>query len=122
MHPRHPLSPTFLFQLTRQKQSFFLEQQHIILAELANTARKICVDGEQSVGCDGAEPHKDLVMQLQAHLDGSHDRCKHLTWQIFSLTERSIGMITSSQASPAASPRSRQATSVKLRGAEGTCD
>jgi hypothetical protein len=58
MHPRHPLSPTFLFQLTRQKQSFFLEQQHIILAELANTARKICVDGEQSVGCDGAEPHQ----------------------------------------------------------------
>jgi hypothetical protein len=39
---------------------------------------------------------KDLVMQLQAHLDGSHDRCKHLASQIFSLTERSIGMITSS--------------------------
>ncbi|GJM99042.1 hypothetical protein PR202_ga16104 [Eleusine coracana subsp. coracana] len=39
---------------------------------------------------------KDLAMQLQEHLDGSHDRCKHLTSQIFSLTERSIGLITSS--------------------------
>lgn len=39
---------------------------------------------------------KDLVMQLETHLDGSHDRCKDLTSQILSLTERSIGIITSS--------------------------
>ncbi|TVU09206.1 EcWRKY-41, partial [Eragrostis curvula] len=39
---------------------------------------------------------KDLVMELETHLDGSHDLCRHLVSQIFSLTERSIGIITSS--------------------------
>jgi hypothetical protein len=39
---------------------------------------------------------KDLVVQLETHLDdGAHGRCKHLTSQIISLTERSIGFITS---------------------------
>ncbi|OEL38441.1 putative WRKY transcription factor 53 [Dichanthelium oligosanthes] len=39
---------------------------------------------------------KELVRQLELHLGGSHDLCKHLTTQIFSLTERSISIITSS--------------------------
>jgi hypothetical protein len=36
---------------------------------------------------------KDLVTQLEVHLGESPDLCKHLASQIFSLTERSIGMI-----------------------------
>ncbi|TVU01605.1 EcWRKY-71 [Eragrostis curvula] len=39
---------------------------------------------------------KDLVMQLETHLSGSPDLCKQLASQIFCLTERSIGIITSS--------------------------
>ncbi|GJM99041.1 hypothetical protein PR202_ga16103 [Eleusine coracana subsp. coracana] len=41
---------------------------------------------------------KKLVAQLEVHLGESPDlcNCKHLTSQIFSLTERSIGIITSS--------------------------
>ncbi|TVU01604.1 hypothetical protein EJB05_52930 [Eragrostis curvula] len=39
---------------------------------------------------------KDLVLQLEVHLDGSPDLCRHLTSKIFTLTERSIGIITSS--------------------------
>ncbi|XP_062193327.1 transcription factor WRKY19-like [Phragmites australis] len=39
---------------------------------------------------------KDLVRQLEVQLVGSPDLCKHLASQISSLTERSIGMITSS--------------------------
>ncbi|XP_062193328.1 transcription factor WRKY19-like [Phragmites australis] len=39
---------------------------------------------------------KELVRQLEVHLGGSPDLCKRLASQIFSLAERSIGMITSS--------------------------
>ncbi|GJM99043.1 hypothetical protein PR202_ga16105 [Eleusine coracana subsp. coracana] len=39
---------------------------------------------------------KELVMQLEEHLGGSHDLCKLLASQIFSTIERSIGIITSS--------------------------
>jgi hypothetical protein len=39
---------------------------------------------------------KELVRQLEVHLGGSHDLCRHLTTQIFSITERSISIITSS--------------------------
>ncbi|KAF0914156.1 hypothetical protein E2562_027577 [Oryza meyeriana var. granulata] len=38
---------------------------------------------------------KELVKQLEVHLGGSPDLCKHLTSEIFSVTERSIGMIRS---------------------------
>ncbi|XP_062198729.1 transcription factor WRKY19-like [Phragmites australis] len=38
---------------------------------------------------------KQLVKQLEVHLGGSPDLCKHLASQISSLTERSIAMITS---------------------------
>jgi hypothetical protein len=40
---------------------------------------------------------KELVRQLEGHLggSGSPDLCKHLASQIFSVTERSIGMIRS---------------------------
>ncbi|KAL6655842.1 hypothetical protein ACP70R_006668 [Stipagrostis hirtigluma subsp. patula] len=38
---------------------------------------------------------KKLVTQLEAHLGGCPDLCKHLTAQIFSIAERSIGMIMS---------------------------
>jgi hypothetical protein len=40
---------------------------------------------------------KELARQLDEQLvGGSHDICKYLTSQIFSVTERSIGIITSS--------------------------
>ena len=39
---------------------------------------------------------KELVRQLKVHLGGSPDLCMHLASQILSLTERSIGLITSS--------------------------
>jgi hypothetical protein len=39
---------------------------------------------------------KELVKQLEEQLGGSHELCRHLASQIFSLTERSIGIITSS--------------------------
>ncbi|KAL6655843.1 hypothetical protein ACP70R_006669 [Stipagrostis hirtigluma subsp. patula] len=39
---------------------------------------------------------KELVSQLEVHLGGSSDLCKHLAAQIFSLTERSIAIIMSS--------------------------
>jgi hypothetical protein len=45
---------------------------------------------------------KELVRQLEVHLGGSPDLCKHLASQIFSLTERSIGLITSSNLDAAA--------------------
>uniref|UniRef100_J3MWM5 WRKY domain-containing protein n=1 Tax=Oryza brachyantha TaxID=4533 RepID=J3MWM5_ORYBR len=38
---------------------------------------------------------KELVKQLEGHLGGSPALCKHLTSEIFSVTERSIGMIRS---------------------------
>lgn len=38
---------------------------------------------------------KELVKQLEVQLGGSPELCKHLASQIFSLTERSIGMIKS---------------------------
>ncbi|KAJ1289327.1 hypothetical protein BS78_02G155800 [Paspalum vaginatum] len=37
---------------------------------------------------------RELVRQLEVHLGGSPDLCKHLAAQIFSLTERSIGLVT----------------------------
>uniref|UniRef100_A0A0D9XCM7 WRKY domain-containing protein n=1 Tax=Leersia perrieri TaxID=77586 RepID=A0A0D9XCM7_9ORYZ len=41
---------------------------------------------------------KELVKQLEVHLGGgSPDLCKHLTSQIFTVTERSIGIIRSCQ-------------------------
>ncbi|PAN11972.1 hypothetical protein PAHAL_2G232900 [Panicum hallii] len=39
---------------------------------------------------------KELVRQLDVHLGRSHDLCRHLTTQIFSITERSISIITAS--------------------------
>ncbi|CAN6224139.1 unnamed protein product [Urochloa humidicola] len=56
---------------------------------------------------------KELVRQLEVHLGGSHDFCRHLTTQIFTITERSISIITSSSAAAAAglaSPLSAAAT------------
>ncbi|KAL5201021.1 hypothetical protein ABZP36_035375 [Zizania latifolia] len=41
---------------------------------------------------------KELVKQLEVHLGGSPDLCKHLTSEISSVTERSIGMIIRSGA------------------------
>lgn len=49
---------------------------------------------------------KELVRQLEVHLGGSPDLCKHLASQIFSLTERSIGLITSSNLDGARRKRS----------------
>ncbi|WVZ64604.1 hypothetical protein U9M48_014099 [Paspalum notatum var. saurae] len=37
---------------------------------------------------------RELVRQLEVHLGGSPDLCKHLAAQISSLTERSIGLVT----------------------------
>jgi hypothetical protein len=39
---------------------------------------------------------KELVKQIEEQLGGSHDLCRHLASQIFSLAERSIGIVTSS--------------------------
>ncbi|CAN6217355.1 unnamed protein product [Urochloa humidicola] len=53
---------------------------------------------------------KELVRQLEVHLGGSHDLCRHLTTQIFTITERSISIITSSAGGGLASPLSAAAT------------
>ena len=53
---------------------------------------------------------KELVRQLEVHLGGSPDLCKHLASQIFSLTERSIGLITSSNLDAGAARRKRSAS------------
>ena len=42
---------------------------------------------------------KELVRQLEAHLGGSDELCRHLATEIFSLTERSIGIITAASSS-----------------------
>jgi len=54
---------------------------------------------------------KELVRQLEVHLGGgsSHELCRHLTTQIFSITERSIGIITASSSLDAAGARKRAA-------------
>lgn len=67
----------------------------------------VVVDGVSSNGSGGCgglvvtelSHIKELVRQLEVHLGGSPDLCKHLASQIFSLTERSIGLITSSSSS-----------------------
>ena len=38
---------------------------------------------------------KELVKQLEVHLGGCPDLCKHLAAQIIAVTERSLGMIRS---------------------------
>ncbi|RCV11363.1 hypothetical protein SETIT_2G179800v2 [Setaria italica] len=53
---------------------------------------------------------KELVRQLEVHLGGSHDLCRHLTTQIFSITERSISIITSSSLDAGAGGRKRPAS------------
>jgi hypothetical protein len=62
---------------------------------------------------------KELARQLDEQLDeqlvgGSHDICKYLTSQIFSVTERSIGIITSSDID---SGRKRSAADAGLAAA-----
>jgi len=52
---------------------------------------------------------KELVRQLEAHLGGSDELCRHLATEIFSLTERSIGIITASSGLDAAGARKRAA-------------
>jgi len=54
---------------------------------------------------------KELVRPLEVHLGGgsSHELCRHLTTQIFSITERSIGIITASSGLDAAGARKRAA-------------
>jgi hypothetical protein len=53
--------------------------------------------GSQLVATD-LRHAKELVKQLldELLLGGSHDLCKHLASQIFSLIDRSIGIVTSS--------------------------
>lgn len=71
---------------------------------MATTETGVVVDGVSSNGSGGCgglvvtelSHIKELVRQLEVHLGGSPDLCKHLASQIFSLTERSIGLITSS--------------------------
>jgi hypothetical protein len=58
---------------------------------------------------------KELARQLDEQLvGGSHDICKYLTSQIFSVTERSIGIITSSDID---SGRKRSAADAGLAAA-----
>nr|CAB3453168.1 unnamed protein product [Digitaria exilis] len=63
------------------------------------------VDGNNGGGSHGGlvvtelSHIKELVRQLDVHLGGSHELCKILASQIFSLTERSISIITSSSSS-----------------------
>ena len=53
---------------------------------------------------------KELVRQLEVHLGGgsSHELCRHLTTEIFSLTERSIGIITAASSSSGLDARKRE--------------
>jgi len=53
---------------------------------------------------------KELVRQLEVHLGGgsSHELCRHLTTQIFSITERSIGIITAASSSSGLDARKRE--------------
>ncbi|XP_062194193.1 transcription factor WRKY19-like [Phragmites australis] len=60
---------------------------------------------------------KELVRQLEVNLGGSPDLCKYLASQIFSLTERSIGMITSCNLD---NGRKRSATDAGLASATPT--
>ena len=51
---------------------------------------------------------KELVRQLEAHLGGSDELCRHLATEIFSLTERSIGIITAASSSSGLDARKRE--------------
>ncbi|CAL5074765.1 unnamed protein product [Urochloa decumbens] len=68
---------------------------------------------------------KELVRQLEVHLGGSHDLCRHLTTQIFTITERSISIITSNDRKRSvadaglASPLSAAATPTSDLTADG---
>ncbi|CAN6204200.1 unnamed protein product [Urochloa humidicola] len=65
---------------------------------------------------------KELVRQLEVHLGGSRELCRHLTTQIFTITERSISIITHDRnAAGLASPPSAAATPTSDLTAHGPC-